>query len=950
MSTEIANAYISLMVKMPNAKKEIEKGLDDSGAADTAGKSAGNKFSAGLAGAIGGATASIVSRGIDAISASLDGAIARVDTMNAFPKIMQNFGYSSEDATKSINKISDGLQGLPTSVDSMAGMVQQLAPLTGSLDEATNLSLAFNNALLAGGKSTDVQANAMEQYTQMLSTGSVDLEAWRSVVTAMPGQMNQLAESMLGAGSGQMDLYDALKAGEVSMDDFNSAVMNLDENGTGAFASFQDQAVASTDGIATSQQNMMTAVTRGLANLIEKVRPQLTAFMDGMSQVTNTAFGGLAKAIDWIAANGNIVIPVISGLAAVVLTALAPAIGTAAKATWAWTAALLANPLTWIALGIGALVGALVWFFTQTELGKEVWTNFTTAIGAAWTWLWENVLSPVFTAIGQIFTWLYENVITPIVAGIVLYVQAWAAIFNWLWTSILSPTFTAIGNLFSWIYNSIILPIVTAIVIYVQIWGAIFTWLWDTIISPVFTAIGGIFTWLYENIVSPVFSGIQSAISTVADWITTTLWPGMQTVLGWLGSGFETMGKTITEVWNNIKAAAVAPINFVINSVYNDGIRKLMNDIVDTLGLDANWKMPHVSEIALASGGVLPGYTPGRDVHDFYSPTGGRLLLSGGEAIMRPEFTAALGRGGIDALNAAARSGGVNGVRNALGGGRAYANGGVWDDITGGIAGAASWIGDAVGNVAKIMSDPSGAIDTLIRTPVKALLEGIGGGNFGSMMAEIPLKAIDGIAEWAQKNILPPAPSSGEWIGGNTLERLRPFIAKHGLMITDTYRDPAYNAAVGGSPTSYHMDKENPAVDVAGSYAAMDAFVADVRAVGGWRQILWEVAGHYDHAHIAAQGGVFGDLPTKKFDNGGYLQPGVTTVYNGTGKPEPVFTSAQWAQMEDFANGGSGMPSELVIVDADRQLIGRMQVEADGRIKRDGEHRALEVMRGASRR
>lgn len=657
----------------------------------------------------------------------------------------------------------------------------------------------------------------------------------------------------------------------------------------------------------------------------------------------------------------------------------------AAAAQWVLNAAMSANPIMLVVLAIAALVAGLVWFFTQTELGQEIWANFTTAIGAAWTWLWESVLSPVFVAIGGVFAWLYDNVITPIVAGIVLYVQMWAGIFTWLWENILAPVFAAIGEIFSWIYNNVVLPIVTGIVLLVQVWAAIITWIWTTVISvvfaaigaiftwlydnvitpivagvvayfqlwgeiftwlyenvvsPVFAAVGAVFTWLYENIIKPVWSGIQSAIQVVGDWITNTLWPGIQSVIGFIASGFESMGSTIATVWDNIKKAAVAPINFVIQTVYNDGIKALFDDIAEAVGLDI--RMPSASTIALATGGVLPGYTPGRDVHEFISPTAGRLLLSGGEAIMRPEFTAAIGRGGVDAFNAAARTGGVDGVRKLFGGGQEYADGGIWDDITGGIAGAASWIGDAVGNVAKIMTDPAGAIDSLIRTPVKALLESIGGGNFGSMVAEIPLKAIDGIAEWATANITPPAPSSGEWVGGNTLERLRPLIAKHGLMITDTYRDPAYNASVGGSPTSFHMDKDNPAVDVAGSFGAMDAFARDVAAVGGWRQILWQVAGHYDHVHVANRGGVFGDLPT--YDSGGYLMPGVSTVYNGTGQPEPVFTSSQWAAIEDMANtGGGGMPSELAVYDVDGVLLGSMQVAAKTAVaaNENGRRRAL---------
>lgn len=658
----------------------------------------------------------------------------------------------------------------------------------------------------------------------------------------------------------------------------------------------------------------------------------------------------------------------------VAMLATSAATKAAAAAQWVMNAAMSANPIMLVVLAVAALVAGLVWFFTQTELGQQVWANFTAAIGAAWTWLWESVLSPVFTAIGAIFTWLYDNVITPIVAGIVAYVQIWAGIFTWLWDNILSPVFAAVGAIFSWIYNNVIVPIVTGIVLMVQVWAAIFTWIWNAVIavvfaaigaifnwlytnvitpivngvvayiqlwgtifnwlytnvvSPVFTAVGAVFTWLYENIIKPVWSGIQTAIQVVGDWITNTLWPGIQTVLGFMGDAFNSLKDTVTTVWDNIKKAAVAPINFVIQTVYNDGIKALFDDIAEAVGLDI--RMPTASTIALATGGVLPGYTPGRDVHNFFSPTGGRLALSGGEGIIRPDTLRALGgKPWLDRVNSARGNAG-----------QAFANGGIWEDITGGISGAASWIGDAVGNVTKIMTDPAGAIDTLIRTPVKALLESIGGGSFGSMIAEIPLKAIDGIAEWAQTAISPPAASSGEWAGGITLDRLRPILAKYsGLMITDTYRDPAYNASVGGSSTSFHMDAANPAVDVAGPWGQMNAFASEVASVGGWRQLLWQVAGHYDHVHVANQGGIYGELPT--FDSGGWMQPGL--AYNGSSTPEAVFTNSQWSVLE--GNVGQGGPRELVIVDQDGVLIGRMQVEAANAIGANESDRRHRVMAG----
>src|SRR5262249_39987192 len=40
---------------------------------------------------------------------------------------------------------------------------------------------------------------------------------------------------------------------------------------------------------------------------------------------------------------------------------------------WLWNAALAANPIGLVVVAITALVGGLVWFFTQTKLGQQVW-------------------------------------------------------------------------------------------------------------------------------------------------------------------------------------------------------------------------------------------------------------------------------------------------------------------------------------------------------------------------------------------------------------------------------------------------------------------------------------------------------------------------------------------------------------------------------------------------
>lgn len=275
MAYNLATACVPIVPSMEGVGKAIEKAFGDASqnAGSKGGGQAGKGFASGLLakGGIIGAAAAVTTKAMGVISNSIGSAVGRADQMNNFPKVMKNLGYSSQDAAASIKKISNALDGLPTTSSAMTGMVQQLAPLTSNLDEATDIALAFNNAMLAGGASTMEQENALTQYTQMLSAGKVDMQAWRSIQAAMPGQLNQVAEAMMGAGHNANDLYEAMKDGKYSFDDFNKAVMDLNQNGFGKYASFAQQAKDATQGIGTAMENVKNRVAKAVQKVIETV-------------------------------------------------------------------------------------------------------------------------------------------------------------------------------------------------------------------------------------------------------------------------------------------------------------------------------------------------------------------------------------------------------------------------------------------------------------------------------------------------------------------------------------------------------------------------------------------------------------------------------------------------------------------------------------------------------
>ncbi len=267
------------------------------GAAGSAGGiTAGNMFKSSFGSIVGGSAIGNVlaagfSKAMGAISSSMGAAVSRVDTLNNFPKVMVNLGYGATEATASINALSAGIDGLPTSLDGIVSMTQQLAPLCGGMEKATSLSLAMNNMFLASGASTADQARAMQQYTQMLGRGKVELNDWRTLQEVMPGQLNQVASAMLGVGKNSTDLYDALKSGNVTMDDFNAAVLRLNQEGVNGFASFEEQARTSTEGIGTAMENVQNRVAKAVGKVIDHIgQSNISGAINGFS----SQFGAVA--------------------------------------------------------------------------------------------------------------------------------------------------------------------------------------------------------------------------------------------------------------------------------------------------------------------------------------------------------------------------------------------------------------------------------------------------------------------------------------------------------------------------------------------------------------------------------------------------------------------------------------------------------------------------------
>ena len=352
----------------------------------------------------------IVQNVIGMVQNQVGSALERMDILNNYPKVMSNLGISADDANASIQVLSEKLKGIPTTLQDAASSVQRFTSANNNIQRSTMMFLALNNAILAGGADTMTQKSALEQLSQSYAKGKPDMMEWRSAMTAMPAQLNQVAEAM-GYISADA-LGESLRTGNESMDEFMNTLIQLNETGINGFPSFEEQARNATGGFITSIQNMKSAVTRGITSIVDSINQGLNEAGFGSIQEQIVSFGVtiesvlgrigmvvgnmivmIAPFVDMIVMiatciidNWSVIEPIIlgivaalalhaaalavtntlMGISATISAAKAAADALAAGATFLWTvqqyglnAALMACPLTWIILLIIAVIAAI---------------------------------------------------------------------------------------------------------------------------------------------------------------------------------------------------------------------------------------------------------------------------------------------------------------------------------------------------------------------------------------------------------------------------------------------------------------------------------------------------------------------------------------------------------------------------------------------------------------
>lgn len=383
----------------------LTKFTADSSQMDNATKKIGNSFGdLTKAIALGNIASQAFNKTLSMITGNMDSAISRVDIMNNFPKVMKNLGIESKEAEKSIALMSDKLVGLPTMLDEGAMAVQRFTSANGDVAESTKIFLAVNNAILAGGANAQTQATALEQLSQAYAKGKPDMMEWRSLMTAMPAQLKQVAQAMGYVNAADLGEAVREKGGEAEFQRMIETIKQLNEEGVNGFASFEEQARGSTGGIATSVKNMKNAFVRGVADIINKTNEALQPFggitgvLGTIGKVGEQAFKALGSAISfviphvinivkWIKEHKEIIVATMVPLVAFIATfkTISTVIGIingVKTAFMALSAVMSANPIGVVVGLIVALIATFALLWNKCEAFRNFWKGLWTGIKA----------------------------------------------------------------------------------------------------------------------------------------------------------------------------------------------------------------------------------------------------------------------------------------------------------------------------------------------------------------------------------------------------------------------------------------------------------------------------------------------------------------------------------------------------------------------------------------
>ncbi|HFU0766734.1 TPA: PblA [Streptococcus pneumoniae] len=619
MATELGKAYVQIIPSAKGISGMIQKEMG--GEVASAGVSAGESLGSKMMGAVSGV---IAAAGIGkAIGASINEGAALQQSLGGVETLFKDSadkvkGFANEaykTTGLSANAYMENVTGFS------ASLLQSLGGDTDKAAETANMAMIdmSDNANKMGTSMESIQLAyqgfAKQNYTMLdnlkLGYGGTKQEMQRLLadaekLTGVKYDINNLS-----------DVYSAIHTIQENLDITGTTAREAATTFTGSFESMKSAA-----------QNVL-----GKLSLGEDIQPALQALMETTStflfgnlipmignilkQIPILILGGIKGVFSGIFGEGlgSIMGSIVTALGSAFLAFKAfstvsgllsgiPAVLTTIKtAVTGLFTVMSANPIGIAIAAIAGLTAGLVYFFTQTETGRQIWSSFVAWIKQAWQGIADFFVN-LWSGISEGASTLWDGVVTAWNAVVTFFSDLWVRIqeaASVAWTAITTAVMAIVQPFidgFMNIWNNISDGLT-------QIWEGIkmiFQGVWEFIKSIFLGAILIIINLVIGNFnqlgadLSLIWKGIKNSISMIWEGIKTYFFGVVDVIVGYGIAIFENFSTTLSTIWKGLSAAGKAIFDSfaqILSNIWNtiksvassawEGLKSTVLGLIDEL-------------------------------------------------------------------------------------------------------------------------------------------------------------------------------------------------------------------------------------------------------------------------------------------------------------------------------------------------------------------------------
>lgn len=311
----------------------------------------------------------------------------------------------AKDSEEAFDIIAAGFQDGANKADDFLETITEYSPQFAKLGLDGSEALALlSTGLKAGARDTDVIADAFKEFSLRAIDGS---KLTASGYSALGIDAREAAAAIAAGGDGAQAMTQQVLRGLAALED----PVAQNTAGTALFGTqwedtlrqiVEPMAAANleVDNLAGSVDQMTAAMGGTGKARVETLRRELDAWVQsqiqgtGVSSTAVAAIGSFGPAALSMAGSigmavaGLAALNVGAGVARVTQLASAAATGVWTAAQWLLNAALTANPIGLIIVGIAALIAALIVAYKRSETFRAIVDGALRGVGAALGWLW----------------------------------------------------------------------------------------------------------------------------------------------------------------------------------------------------------------------------------------------------------------------------------------------------------------------------------------------------------------------------------------------------------------------------------------------------------------------------------------------------------------------------------------------------------------------------------